>query len=179
MAKSHTKDELGRFLVDLALLKVDNWTRRQVDKMRHSGSFPICVPLGKQSWIIGPYHLHEVSEHQCTITLDTKLIHVFYSKQAAIFYSVLSRSKNQHYAKLARHLLIDDQIAGKLFDELMFYHKKINNASTKIDFFKRHLWEVRRQEANLRFKLAKQELTKKLRSAKYIKVWSDQTTRTV
>ena len=118
MAKSHTKDELGRFLVDLALLKVDNWTRRQVDKMRHSGSFPICVPLGKQSWIIGPYHLHEVSEHQCTITLDTKLIHVFYSKQAAIFYSVLSRSKNQHYAKLARHLLIDDQIAGKLFDEL-------------------------------------------------------------
>jgi hypothetical protein len=179
MAKSPTKNALGKLLVDLALLKVDTWAKRQVNKMRHSDRFPICVPLNKTNWIIGAYHLQELGEHRYNLTLDKKPVHVFYSKQGAIFYSVLSRSKNQHYAKLARQILIEDRITGKLFDEVLFYHRKISKSNAKTDTFKRHLWEVRYHEANLRFKAAKKELTKNLHSAKYIKVWSDQTTRTV
>lgn len=141
--------------------------------MRYSDGLAICVPLSKTSWIIGPYRLEELNEHQYRLDFERRLVHVFYSRQAAIFYGVLIRSHNPRHIKLAKQILNDDTRAGKLHDELMFYSRKISKDTAKSDGFKLDLWRTRRQEIKLHLKQARQDLQKNLDSAKYIKVWSE------
>lgn len=166
-AESSIKNDLGKLLIDIAIAKVDKWAQVEFNNLRYQPKFPICLQISNKIWIVGTHKISQISPHKYQVTDSDKLVHVFYSKQAAIFYSVFTYCK--HY-KTADKLLLNDRNVAKLNDEFEFYSKKLSKKTT--DYFKRDLWTIRYTDVKTRYLAAQEELEKTLTSAKYNKVWS-------
>lgn len=166
-AESLLKDEIGKLLVDLALSKVNHWARQELNYLRHALDYPVCINLNESHWVIGNFNIKHLGEHRYRVTANGKEVHTFYSKRAAIFYSVLT--KIQHYNS-ADKLLQDDTRVAKLYDDLGFFAAKLA-PSVKKDSFKLQLWQTRYIETKTQYTLARQELEKRINSAKYMKIW--------
>jgi hypothetical protein len=166
-AESSIKNDLGKLLVDLAISKVDHWARTEFNNLRYEPKFPVCLQISNKNWIVGTHTITHLAQHKYTVTNNDKIVHTFYSKQAAIFYAVFTYCK--HY-KTADKLLLNDKILAKTNDDLEFYSKKLSKKTT--DYFKRDLWFIRYTDAKTRYISAREELEKTLTSAKYNKVWS-------
>lgn len=166
-AESLIKEELGKFVIDLAITRVNHWAKNELNYIRHALDQPVVVPLNQNLWVIGNYFIKHLGQHRYRVSADKKTIHVFYSKRAAVFYAVLTR---MHHFKTADGLLTDDRLVGKLYDDLEFYTSKLVN-SKKADNFKYQLWLTRYVETKSQLAQARQELEKRLNSAKYMKVW--------
>ena len=160
-AESYTKSELGKLLVDLAVDKFYNWADSEFNTLRHTSTFPVCVPLSPKSWVIANFQLDQLGQHNWRISQDDKTIHVFYSKQAAVFYAVYTASKKYNTAD--RILDLDKQVA-KLSDDMHFYSTRLTGKSK--DGFKLQLWESRYLETKSKYQVAKQELESQLGSIK-------------
>lgn len=169
-AKSITKNDLGKLLVDLTISHIDQWANHQFENIRQSNNI-VCVPISNSSWYVGPYQLDELGPHKWNLSLDKDSIQVFYSKHAALLYAILARSMNPWHAKIAHDLLNSDHNAGVIHDDLSFYTKKLTKKDKKVDQFKQQLWTARFYEVKVKMNLALRDLEKNLRSAKYIKVW--------
>lgn len=171
MVKSSIKDKLGKLLVDLALTKVDVWTTRQLKKYLNSNKIPVCAPLNKNTWSINNFKLQKLGNFKFKLSLNSEIINIFFSIQAAVFYATFIHSTNQYHANLARNILLQDIKVGLLYDKMLFYRTKILSKNTKINGFKLNIYRNRYNEARLKFNQSNQDLLKNLRSAKYIKVW--------
>ena len=170
MDKPSIKEELGKFLVNLTITHIDSWANKQFSKLCESPKSLVCLPMGKNSWAIGTYRLKKLDQFKWMLTKDKKLIHVFYSKSAAILYVTLSRSFDPMMVKLAHQLFNSDQSVANLYEKIQYYGLRIKKASKTTSDFKKHLWLVRLEETKLRFNAAIKELEKNINSAKYIKV---------
>lgn len=160
-AASYTKNELGKFIVDLAIDKFHNWADSEFNNLRHTSNFPVCVPLSSKSWIIANFQLDQLGQHNWRISRDEETIHVFYSKQAAVFYALYTRYK---WYKTADRILANDQAVAKLNDEMHFYSTRLTSKTA--DGFKLQLWHTKYLEAKSKYQVAKQELETTLLSAK-------------
>lgn len=168
MAVSSIKNELGKLLVDQAMVSLDNWALRELTHLRHTANFPICVALSKTSWAVGKDTLYQLGSHQWSLTHNNKTVHIFYSKQAAVFYSVFNQC---HKYKSADGILESDQAVAKHNDEVEFYTLRLAKKTKKTDEFTQQLRWIRYLDAKAKLKTAKQELEKKLHYAKYNKIW--------
>lgn len=166
MANSSTKNELGKFLVSLALDKIESWASTELTLLKNNVDFPICLQLSGSSWAIGNYYVTHMGQNRWRVTHDDELIHVFYSRQASMFYPVFMIL---HYYKTADNLLKADREAAKLSDEMQFYSAKL--AKNNHDSFKQQLWEAKYINARAKYRYAKSDLEKTLNSAKYCKIW--------
>jgi len=119
------------------------------------------VPLSSKSWIVANFQLDQLGQHNWRISKDNETVHIFYSKQAAVFYAIYTASKL--YRTADRIMDLDKQVA-KLSDDLHFYSTRL--ASKSKDGFKLQLWESRYLETKSRYQVAKQELETQLLSVK-------------
>lgn len=168
MAASSIKNDLGKFIITLALDRVDKWARKELAIIRHIEDTPFCIPLSHNSWLVGSYEIHQLDPHAFKVAQGDKAIHVFYSKQSAIFYTVFSK---QHYYKMADKLLTKDQKVGKHYNDLNFYTKKLKTFKKSNNDFKYQLYYSRYLEAKSMFNLSLEDLEKTLSLAKYYKIW--------
>lgn len=168
MAASSIKNDLGKFLVNLAIDRVDKWARKELEIIRHSKDIPFCIPLTPNKWAVGSFEIHHQSPTAFVVIQGDNLIHTFYSKQAAIFYTVFSKL---HYYKMADKLLSKDQKVGKCYNDLEFYSKKLKNHKVSKNDFKYQLYYSRYLEAKSLFNLSIEDLEKTLNLAKYYKIW--------
>jgi hypothetical protein len=168
MARSSIKSELGKFIVDAGVHKVDTWAQSAFNNIRHDGEFPLCIPLTQNSWVIGPYELHNLGSHKWQIIQGDKAIHTFYSKQAAVFYAVLSKL---HKYKTADNILLQDGKVAKCLNDVEIYTSKLQQQRVKQDAFRYQLYTSKYMEAKSSFDMHKLELEKTLTSAKYMKIW--------
>lgn len=166
-AKLSIKNDLGKLLIKLALTKVDLWAKNEINEIRYESKFPVCLEVNAKLWVVGSYRIKQLEIHKYLVETDDKFVHTFYSKQAAIFYSVFTYC--QQY-KAADKLLVSDQSVAKLCEEFEFYSKKRKKKTA--DDFKRDLWSIKFIDVKTRYQAARQELEKTLCSAKYNKVWS-------
>jgi hypothetical protein len=165
-AASSTKKELGKFLVDLAISEIETWASTELKNLRNTLEFPICIQLSDKKWVIGSYTVKHLAQNSWQVTHDDNVVHVFYSKQASMFYPVFMAL---HYYKTADNLLKADQEAAKLNDEMQFYSAKLSKHTQ--DSFKQQLWEAKYINARAKYRYAKSDLEKTLKSAKYCKIW--------
>ena len=167
-AASSTKSDLGKFLVELAIKKITYWASAEFNSLRNSHQFPICVQTSKNTWVIGNFTIKRNEGHVWPLYHDNKLIHNFYSKQAAMFYAVFEKMKL--YLSADAILQADKSLAYANAD-LEFFTYKIQHINKKTDTFKQQLWRSRYLESKSKFSNARQELEKRLQSAKYNKIW--------
>jgi hypothetical protein len=168
MAASSIKSDLGKFLVNLALHKVENWASKEFNNLRNSNNFPVCVQLTNNSWCVGPYEIKNLGSNKWEVSKDYTNIHTFYSKQAAMFYAVFERLQ---YYKIAAKILHEDQKVAKVATEIEIYSNKLKKNTVIKDIFKFQLYTSRLLEAQSMFSLYKSELEKTLILAKYYKIW--------
>jgi hypothetical protein len=166
-AESHIKNEIGKLIVDLALSKVNIWAKKELNYIRFALNYPIVMPINSNLWVIGDYIIKNVGQHRYKVTQDNKIIHTFYSRPAAVLYAALSKMR---YYKTADGLLNADIDVARIYDELEFYTFKLTSKNKK-DPFKTQLWQARYNDYKLRFNPAREELEKRILSAKYIKIW--------
>ena len=169
-ADSSIKSDLGKFLVELAIHKIESWAQHEFHQARYNTNFPACIQVSSKSWVIGDYKITQNREQCWTVTYDNKFVHNFYSKQAAMYYAVFERMKLYNNADTL--LKADADLLRTIFD-YEFYAAKIGNINKNTDQFKAQLWRSRYLETKSKYQGARQELEKRLRSAKYNKVWSD------
>lgn len=168
MAASSIKNDLGKFLINLAIDRVDKWAQKEFAILRHNQNIPFCIPITPTSWIVGSYEIDQQGPTAFSVKRDDKLIHVFYSKQSAIFYAVFSKL---HYYNMADKLLLKDQKVSKCYNDLEFYSKKLRLEKIIKNDFKYQLYYSRYLEAKSLFNLSLEDLEKTLSLAKYYKIW--------
>jgi hypothetical protein len=166
-AESLIKDEIGKTLIDLAIHKINHWARSELNYIRYVLDKPILIPINNKLWIIGNYAIQHIDTHKYKVTRDKEIVHTFYSKQAAVFYTALTKIKQY---RLADGLLYADIKVARLYDECEFYSKKINSPGKK-DSFKLDLWLSRYNNVRMKLSPARNDLEKRITSAKYIKIW--------
>ena len=166
-AESFIKKEIGKLIVDLAIAKVNHWAKSELNYIRFALDQPVVIPISNTLWVIGGFYIKHLGPHQYKVSQDSTLVHIFYNKQAAVLYAALTKA---HYFKTADSILAADREVAKLSDELEFYSKKLTSKSKK-DPFKRQLWYTKYNDLKLKYIPAKEELEKRISSAKYIKIW--------
>lgn len=168
MVAQYTKSELGKRLVDYALVSIDHWAEQKFNNIRYGSGYPVCVPLGANRWIVGHYELKKRGECRYQLYLNDELVHTFYTKQSAMFYAVFN---HKGYFKTGDNILSQDARVLKLSDDVDFY--KIRLHKRNLDSFKYELYINKLSEAENKLKCARVELAKTIHSAKYMKVWDN------
>jgi hypothetical protein len=168
MAAQSIKNDLGKFLINLAIDRVDKWAWKELNVIRHSGDIPLCIPMSPNSWAVGSYEIVARGPVSFSVKQTDELIYTFYSKQAAIFYCVFSRL---HYYKMADKLLSSDQKVSKYYNDSEFYNKKLKSRKIIKDEFKHQLYYSRYLESKSLLNLSLSDLEKTLNLAKYYKIW--------
>ena len=149
------------------MIKLDAWARKEYNKLPQH-SYPIFLEITDKSWLVGSYTLTQLGQHSWQLVQDDKIVHIFYSKQAAVFYAVFTKFKQY---STADNILTADRTTAKLKDELDFYTGKLAKNRKSTDSFKLQLWQSRYVDTKTRFQSAREELEKRLNSAKYNKIW--------
>lgn len=165
--ESYTKEELGKILVDFALLKINHWAKSELNYIRYSLNKPLLIPINDNLWVIGEYVIYNIDNHKYKVLKDKILIHTFYSKKAAVLYAAFNKIKNY---KTADKILHADTKVSRLHDECEFFYRKINSKGRK-DSFRLDLWLNRYKDYKMQLVPAKIDLEKTLGSAKYMKIW--------
>lgn len=167
-AESSIKSDLGKFLIELAIHKIDSWAQHEFNQARYNTKFPACIQTSAKSWVIGDFKIKQNKGQFWTVTYDDKFVHNFYSKQAAMYYALFERMKL--YSNSEKLLKADADLLRTMFD-YEFYTAKLGNINRNTDQFKAQLWRSRYLETKSKYRTARQELEKRLISAKYNKVW--------
>ena len=101
---STIKEQIGKKLVDNAVKKLDNWVYKELEKLKLS-SFPVCLEFDEKTLYIGGLFVKTLNKTMYSVYDADKTIHVFYSKYAAILYSLLIYTK---HIKMAQEILQHD-----------------------------------------------------------------------
>lgn len=165
--ESIIKEEIGQTIVNLAIKEIKLWATKELNYLRYSLNKPLIFPINEKNWLIGNFIIKAVDTYRFEVKKENKLIHIFYSKKAAVLYTIFEKTKNY---TAANDILTKDKIAAKNYDEYIFYKSKLDGKS-KIDPFKYQLWQARYQNSKFQLAAAQRDLTKTISNAKYMKIW--------
>ena len=170
MAKSSIKSQLGKHIVNLAIDKVNTWAHSELRSLSQDEKFPICIELNDHSYLIGNCIIVRIDAHCWRLIHNDKILHTFYNQQAAMFYAVFRKI---HYYKLADQLLVEDQRLSKYAEQYTIYSTRLikDKKSKKTDAFRSQLYTSKYFDAKIKMESARQDLSKTLEKAKYLKVW--------
>jgi len=161
-----TKDQAEQ-IISYTTDYISRWTQRELSKIRIN-NLPACWPLAGGGYIIGRDRI--VPEQGCWRRYNqfNEGSHIFAEKQAAIFYSLLNQVG---YGTTADSLLKYDGEVRRLENNLVHYEYSLENAIKNKDCFKIGVYGARFDDARIFLNVAREQLQKIIKSAKYLKVW--------
>jgi hypothetical protein len=130
----------------------------------------LCIEINDKTWVIGNYIIKNQGSHAYSVSAESKKLHTFYSRSAAIFYCALTSLQKFN---LADRILLADQETSRRYDDTEFYRNKLNDSKIKLGDFKKLLYTTRYHESKLRLTNARLELEESLETAKYNKIWEN------
>lgn len=168
MAELYSKEELGKKVVADVMREIENWANKELKYISYKYKSPICLPIGKNTWLAGRYKIVRSKKKQYSLYSDSNLIHKFCIKQSAFLYATMD--KLQRY-ELGTRILNSDRVYGLLQEELEILIEKHKNYTNKKNSFKLTLIEAKLSQAQRKMTAARRDLEKNLIQAKYVKVW--------
>lgn len=177
MAKSRTtKKQIKRLAYRMAEAEVvENllnyyltwWTKQEIQNLVKQGDL-VIIPLANNGLQVAQFSI--VPEHKIWKVISTRSSEqlCFNEKLSALFYCLFEHK--QMYRSSAE-LLLQDRLLGKLENDEQFYRHKYTIALKKQDTFKQELWEARLSSTTPHVNLAREQLQKMIKRAKYIKIW--------
>lgn len=168
MEELYTKEKLGKILVEQVIKDIESWANKELKYLSYSVKSPICLPLGKNTWLAGHYKIVRNKKKQYNLYSDDTLINKFNNKQAAFMYASMDKLKKYD---LAQRILNSDRLYGFLYEELLVLSIKQKRYIATSNNFKLLLIDAKLSDTKRKLISARQDLEKNLNYAKYVKVW--------
>ena len=167
--KSRARDQaLAEVMSNVMVRLLDQWSVEELRELTQSSPV-MCLQVADNSYRIGHYDLtHSGENWSVTDTQQHQLQQDFYSKQAAVFYCVFG-SRNDHGRAL--DLLTDDRQLFQLKTQIDIYYQQLKIAVERQDEWKKDLYMARLSHLRPQLEQARNNLQKKIRTAKYSKAW--------
>jgi hypothetical protein len=153
---------------DLAAAYIKHWAREEANQALITRREPLIIPRG-DGYRVGRFLVEHLPNDTWKVSDQAKDAKGFFLwKSAAVAYCVL-----EHLGKFreAHQILLLDNKMTKLFIDLTFYKKSIENSIRKKDVVKTEFIWNRYLQAKAQFDNVKNNLEKSLKSTKYLKVW--------
>lgn len=166
-AQSSIKDALGKILVDVAISRIENFGNRELKRAKASkhNNLPTILELQNNIFQVGSYTLVIRGSHNYPVYHNDRVVHVFYSKVAALLYCILSTEKNY---KRADELSVLDKNVGIHYQDAELFSQLLKRKN--LDSFKLQLYTNRYSQARTQYVHAKESLEKTLTTTKYSKL---------
>jgi hypothetical protein len=168
MDASYSKEELGKLVVEQAIKHIESWAAQELKFITYKLKRPICVPIGKNSWLVGHYRITKNKKKLFSVYSGDNLINKFSNKQAAFLFA--SMDKLQQY-ELSRRIMNSDKDYSRLSEEIFILLAKQKRYIKTSNFLKLSLINAKLSDIKLKLLCAKKDLEKNLIRAKYVKVW--------
>jgi len=156
-----------------AVQYITHWQRQELISLsmnQKPGSLPVCIPVGKEAYVVGNYGLRRIGKvWQVTSTRTENKLH-FSKRSTALIYLLCSQTK---YPKLAAEILQQESTIIKLLEELDHFNYSLDKSKRKRDWWRvDHFTNL---ASNVEFKLleARNQLEKSVDLAKYFKIWDN------
>ncbi len=161
------KGQIGKNLVDTTVKKLDDWVYKELEKLKY-GEFPVCLNFNSTTLYIGGLFVKTINKNMYQVYDHEKNIHVFYSKYAAILYSLLMYTK---HIKIGHAILKKDMQVAKNYDDIQYYTKMLAKMTKNKKIDEISVIDDKLYEARCRYNFNMEELEKTITYAKYMKVW--------
>jgi len=165
MAKFTTKSVSDKEAFDIE--KIKRFTAQELDKLAaNSGDLPLCYQLGTDV-LVGRYRVIKINEQSWRVVEDGLQLFDFFNRKDAIFYCI-ALHKQQY--RLAQDIRECDSLLSRLEFDAALYRIRYKKAIKNADLWGEEFYSTRYEETMAKIARAKQELTKSLNLAKYIKL---------
>jgi hypothetical protein len=143
------------------------WTKQEIQNLVKQGDL-VILPLENDGLQVA--HFKILPDHKIWKVVNAKSSRelCFNEKLCALFYCLYEHKKMY---RSSAELLLQDTLLGKLENDEQFYRHKYTIALKKQDRFKQDLWEARLSYTTPHVNLAREQLQKMIKRAKYIKIW--------
>lgn len=160
--------------VDKAIKYVNEWKKRELFQMAANpkkGNIPICIPVGRTSYVVGQYGVIKEGEVWAAVSSVDNAKYNFSRRSTAMVYALCDQTGHK---KLARSILQHDTNVIKITEELNACLHKKECASRKKDYWRVDHFYIMVTSAEFRLVEAKNQLEKSIQLAKYFKIWAVQ-----
>ena len=171
-AKEHdsfTKKEVDQFIGATAQY-ISAWTHREFNKLSTNKKLPLIWPLPQGGYIIGNQRIVPANGYWKLQDQAQETRHIFDGKQSAIFYCLCNQLKQYHLADRIRGA---DSEVMRHKNDVIHYENSVRRAEKNADSFGIGVWSARLDDSRLRLNTVQAELQKSIKSAKYLKIWSE------
>lgn len=152
---------------DFVINKVKRWTDTELRDISFKKGKPQVVAISNTSFRVGKYTVRRLNDMEWEVNTGDKLLG-FTLKTSAIFYSL---SIQLGKFELADSIQFNDSKLAERTMDFERYQKLIKLAQAQRDGWKSQLYFSRKKQAQSQYLIAKNQLHKTLRLAKYIKIW--------
>lgn len=143
------------------------WTKQEIQNIVRNGNL-VILPLPDQGIQIAHYFITRTNNAWKIASSRSNKTFTFTDKLGAIFYCLFEYKKL--YVRSAE-LLNQSTLLSKLENDEKIYRHKYNMACSKRDGFGQDLWQARLSNTMPQLNLARDQLQKMIKQAKYIKIW--------
>lgn len=147
---------------------IKQWTTRELGKIQHTETSPVCVPV-KNGYKIGLYTLTVHPNKTCDVyDPNREFIHCFETKISAILY-VIYTIKKQY--RIADDLINLSAEINKNYTDMLSLRRGIEQAKTRKDYVAVDIKQNRLEIAEFQLNSARNKISKIHKTGKYNKVW--------
>ena len=175
MAKSHTRKKYTKpprrdipQEITHAADYIKQWTTRELGKIQHTESSPVCVSI-RNGYKIGLYTLTVYPNKTCDVyNPNGEFIHRFENKISAILYAIYTIKKKYW---VADNLIKLNTEINKCYTDMLSLRNTIEKARQRKDYVAVDTRLPRLELAETRLSLARDKISKIHKTAKYYKIW--------
>lgn len=147
---------------------IKRWTTRELGKIQHTETSPVCVPI-RDGYKIGLYTLTVHPNKTCDVyNPNREFIHRFETKVSAILYTIYT-IKKQYW--IADDLINLSAEINKNYTDMLSLRRGIEQAITRKDYVAVDIKQNRLEIAEFQLNLARNKISKIHKTGKYNKVW--------
>lgn len=143
------------------------WTKQEIQNLVQQGNL-IIIPLENNGLQVAHFTILANNKSWTVKNSRSTTQFTFTEKLCALFYCLYEHKKMY---KSSSELFLQDRLLSKLENDELFYRHKYTIALKKQDSFKQDLWAARLSSTTPCVNLAREQLQKMIKRAKYIKIW--------
>jgi hypothetical protein len=148
---------------------ISAWTQREFSRLNNNNkNLPLIWPLPRGGYQIGMFHITPRLGYWELTTRNQDRIHVFDSKQSAIFYCLCEHVR---LGSIAARIQDADTEVLRLKNDVTHYEASLDRARKNSRLDGISIWSARLADARLRLQISQTELNKHILQAKNLKIW--------
>lgn len=147
---------------------VNGWALQEFKNFIFKSKIPVCLKYHDKI-LVGFFEISQNSGLWKVHNLLDDQVQWFQQKQSAVFYCVCYVAGRRNLSDEIKRI---DYDIMKLKSDLYFYQEHLTRSMSKSDSFRIDLYQIRIIDSRIRLKHHMNHLQKKIKHAKYLKVWS-------